>query len=164
MPNPRPHDDDPPDDYQQAMEATLRRLMEFLRSFEIDSPDVVALDAVPARDPLPGALYSIRGSVPGCFQVVKVLAVDEHGVHACLYSNAFERRPTTVAPDLLDTAPFHSLAAEDAGETWPLSVGHLPLLTATFEHMRPAYITRTTVDDDELDGYREWHQAGGGYL
>jgi hypothetical protein len=96
--------------------------------------------------------------------VIKVLALDEYGVHVRLYGNAFSRRPANLAPDLLDTAPFFLMAPEDAGREWPLSVGHLPLLAATFMSMQPVYVTKTDLDDDELGDYREWKAAGGGYL
>jgi hypothetical protein len=164
-------DDEPPDDdsseeYREAAEAVLQRLMNWLQSFngEADQP----VDALQYNDPqlalAPGALYSVRGSVDGAFQVMKVLATDTFGVHVCLYGNAFAHRPTTIAPDLLDTAPFISVADEDADGEWPLSVGHLPLLITTFLNMQPVFIARTEVIEDELEGYLEWQQAGGGYI
>ncbi len=157
-------DDDSADEYRRAAEATLQRLLEFLRTFT----DEALEQTIPTdmEDPhlAAGAIYSIPGSLPDTFQVLKVLAVDEFGVHVRLYGNSFARRPTTVAPDLLDTSPFLSLAPEDDGQEWPLSVGHLPLLASTFAGMRAVYITSDDVTPEELEDYRDWQQAGGGYL
>jgi hypothetical protein len=159
-----PDDEDSSDEYRRAAEATLQRLLLFLRTFN----DEALAHTVPTDmdDPYlsPGAIYSIPGSLPDTFQVIKVLAVDEFGVHVRMYGNSFAHRPTTVAPALLDTSPFLSLAPEDAGQEWPLSVGHLPLLASTFAGMQAVYITRDDVTPDELEDYLDWRQAGGGYL
>ena len=157
-------DDDSADEYRRVAEATLQRLLDFLRTFS----DAALEQTVPAdmEDPhlAPGAIYSIPGSQPNSFQVLKVLAIDEFGVHVRLYGNSFAHRPSAVAPDLLDTSPFLSLAPEDDGHEWPLSVGHLPLLASTFAGMRAAYITRDDVTPEELEDYHDWQQSGGGYL
>ena len=157
-------DDDSTEEYRQAAEATLQRLMAFLQAFENKLPQQTNLEDVNDPNLVPGALYSIRGSAEGTFQVIKVLALDDLGIHICLYGNAFARRPTTIAPELLDTAPFLSLAPEDIGQEWPLSVGHLPLMVSTFLGMQPVFITRTDVIPEELEGYEEWKEAGGGYI
>ena len=157
-------DDGQVDEYRRAADAALQRLMKFLHAFNVQVPAQTTPADIEDPHLVPGALYSISGSVPHTFQVMKVLAVDDFGVHVCLYSNAFEHRPTTVAPDLLDTSPFISLAPEDAGCEWPLSVGHLPLQAATFVGMRPVYITRQDVTPDELEEYQDWQHHDNGYL
>ncbi len=159
-----PEDDLSPEQYREAAEATLQRLMAFLKSFENNLPAQTNVSDIDDPNLAPGALYSIRGSEADTFQVVKVLALDDFGVHVRLYGNAFTHRPTVVAPDLLDTAPFFSQSPEDAGREWPLSVGHLPLLAATFISMRPVFITRAEPVPGELEDYNEWKEAGGGYL
>lgn len=150
--------------FRRAAEATLQRLVAFLRSFEVLVPRQTTVADL--EDPLlsPGSLYSIRGSHEDTWQVLKVLALDEIGVHVRLYGNAFQHQPQSVAPALLDTAPFVSLAPEDIEQEWPLSVGHLPLLAATFYNMRPVYITHDDVTAEELEEYNDWREAGGGYL
>ena len=159
-----PDDELTPDQYREAAEATLQRLMAYLKSFDSHLPPQTNLSDVNDPNLAPGAFYSIAGSESGTFQVIKVLALDEFGVHVRLYGNAFSRRPVTVAPELLDTAPFFSMAPEDMDRVWPLSVGHLPLLASTFIGMHPVYITHEALDDDELDDYRDWKASGGGYL
>jgi hypothetical protein len=71
------------------------------------------------------------------FGVVKVLAADEHGVHA---------RPF---------GPEHK----------PFSIGHMPLSHASFAGWAPQLIRRgEPVAEEELDGYRMWQEAEGGYF
>ncbi len=152
------------DEYRRAAEATLQRLMRFLSAFTVQVPAQTTPADIEDAHLSPGALYSIPGSLPRTYQVIKVLAVDEFGVHVRLYGNAFTHRPAAVAPDLLDTSPFISMASEDAGREWPLSVGHLPLQAATFVGMRPVYIARQDVTPDELDEYRDWRRSDNGYL
>jgi len=164
-----PDDDEQPDDEsteeaRQAAEVTLQRLMTYLHAFDSKLPPQTNLADVGDPNLVPGALYSVRGSSPGTYQVVKVLALDDVGLHVCLYGNAFAHRPANIAPELLDTAPFLSLAPEDAGQEWPLSVGHLPLLIPTFLGMQPVFIMHAEVTPDELESYQEWQQTGGGYI
>ena len=160
----QPSDDEPTYEFKRAAEATLQRLMKFLHTFSVQVPAQTTPADIEDPHLVSGALYSIPGSLPNSFQVIKVLAVDDFGVHVRLYGNSFARRPTTVAPELLDTSPFISIAPEDAGQEWPLSVGHLPLQAATFIGMRPIYIAHEDVIPDELEEYNEWLNTDGGYL
>ena len=150
--------------FRRAAEATLQRLVTYLRSFEPIVPRQTTVADLEDPQLIPGALYCVTGSNEGTWQVMKVLALDEVSVHVRLYGNAFQRQPTTVAPALLDVAPFISLAPEDIEQEWPLSVGHLPLLASTFYNMRPVYITHDDLADDDLDEYDDWRESGGGYL
>ena len=159
-----PEDEQSSEQYREAAEATLQRLMAYLKPFGKNLPLQTSVTDLDDPHLTAGARYSVPGSDKGAFEVCKVLLIDEFGVHLRLYGNSFSRRPATVAPEFLDTSPFFSLAPEDAGHEWPLSVGHLPLMARTFLGMHPVYIAETEVEDDELDDYREWKEAGGGYL
>lgn len=159
-----PDDDDTSEQYREAAEATLHRLMMYLEPFGKHLPLQTNIADVADPDLAAGALYSVPGSEPGAWQILKVLVIDEIGVHVRLYANQFARRPATVVTDILETSPFLSVAPEDMGHEWPLSVGHLPLMARTFIGMNPSYIAHTDVLEEELDGYREWKDAGGGYL
>ena len=159
-----PDDEITPDQYQAAAEVTLQRLIAYLKTFSDQMPPQATHGAMTDPNLAPGALYTIPGSEPGTFQVIKVLALDDLGVHVRLYGNAFSQRPAQLAPDLLDMAPFLSLAPEDIGYEWPLSVGHLPLLADTFASLQPVFVLRVELEEEELDDYSEWVAAGGGYL
>ncbi len=164
LPDDDDDDDESTEEYRRAAEETLQRLLKYLHTFSDEALEQTIPQDIDDAHLSAGAIYSIPGSLPDTFQVLKVLVVDDFGVHVRLYGNSFARRPSTVAPDLLDTSPFISLAPEDAGQEWPLSVGHLPLLASTFAGMHAVYITRDEVTDEELEDYHDWQQSGGGYL
>jgi len=94
----------------------------------------------------------------GLFGVMKVLAVDGHGVHARLYVQRFDRRPITAGLGELSTAPF----GPDYDN--PLSIGHMPLTYEAFAGWQPSPLYREPVLDEELEGYRMWQEADGGYF
>jgi hypothetical protein len=95
----------------------------------------------------------------GGFGVIKVLAVDEGGVHARLYMQRFYRRPRAGDLGKLSTAPFGPAHAN------PFSIGHMPLSHSSFIGWQPEVITRgSAVEEEELEGYRMWQEAEGGYF
>jgi hypothetical protein len=95
----------------------------------------------------------------GRFAVMKVLAADAGGVHVRLYVQRFDRRPGPAGLGELSTAPF------GPGHDHPFSIGHLPLSHASFATWQPELITRgPAVTEEELDGYRMWQDANGGYF
>jgi hypothetical protein len=121
--------------------------------------------ALRRKRPLAGGLPLTAGdllSIPeedGRFSVAKILAVDERGVHVRLYVQRFEQLPLRVDPAHLSTAPF------GPGHENPFSIGHMPLSHATFATWQPELIARgTAVVDEELEGYRMWLDAKGGYF
>jgi hypothetical protein len=102
-----------------------------------------------------GALYSVDAS-KGYYQVAKVLAVTQLGVHIRLYKNRFESRPTNV--------DFAGLKLGNIHDTDSLGIGHLPLTHRAFAQWHPIYMVGSAVLQDELDGYEEWKSAQGGYF
>jgi hypothetical protein len=111
-----------------------------------------------------GALFSVLGSIEGQFQIAKVLAVDEGGVHIRLYTSAWPKRPTAVAPDLLDVTPVVTPKEDRDDERWPVSVGHMALSHPTFNALEPVFIIQESVDESELEGYRFWNSMEGEYF
>ena len=89
---------------------------------------------------------------------MKILARDRQGVHVRLYVQRFSVRPRSLPHENLTTAPF---GAEHAN---PLSIGHLPLSFASFAGWQPQQLAKQEVDEDELEGYRMWQEANGGYF
>ena len=102
-----------------------------------------------------GVLYSVDTG-KGYFQVAKVLAVTKMGVHIRLYKNQFQSRPTSVD---LGSLKLGKIQDKDG-----FGIGHLPLTHRAFAEWRPEYMALSTVQPDELDGYREWESAQGGYF
>lgn len=112
-----------------------------------------------ARDvpsPVAGDLWSVL-TEDGRYGVMNVLAVDEVGVHARLYAQRFKERPRSFDGVSLTTEPFKP------GEI-PFSMGHVPLSNASFRGWEPQPIAPGTVDEDELEGFRMWQEAQGGYF
>lgn len=104
-----------------------------------------------------GGLYSTQGET-GRFVIAKILKPDSLGVHVRLYSNTFPERPATI-----DESTLH-LAGMQRRPDEALGMGHLPLLRASFTDFQPVYIKTVPVEDAELEGYRMWLEAKGGYF
>lgn len=86
----------------------------------------------------PGGIYSCK-SGDGDFSIVKVLAVEDGGVHVRLHTNRYKERPTAVDPKQLKVA-----------------IGHVPLAEAGFRNWEPVLLMEQPVTEDELVGYRFW--------
>jgi hypothetical protein len=107
-----------------------------------------------------GGLYCTRDE-DGGYGVLKVLALDKIGVHIRQYSNRYDARPEHLDEGELFLAPF------DPDNETPgvrLGMGHLPLSAGTFRAWRPEFVQQSTVSSDELEGYRGWQEAEGGYF
>ena len=104
-----------------------------------------------------GGLYAAPQD-DGTFAVLKVLKLDDGGVHVRLYSNRFSARPAS----LDEKALFMAGMNREAGES--LGMGHAPLSTRTFSSWNAVFIQQSSVSDEELDGYRMWQEAKGGYF
>lgn len=104
-----------------------------------------------------GGYYSISedGKV---FQVIKVLSTDQFGVHIRLYKNKMSGRPTESELDV-NTLDLGSVKDPDG-----FGMGHLPISYKSFNGWHAEFIKSGSVTDDELDGYKEWKNAGGGYF
>jgi hypothetical protein len=96
-----------------------------------------------------GDLCSIV-SGQGGYKVVKILKLEDDIVHARLYANRFDERPSSVQPDELELG---GIDEESFG------IGHLPLASGEFEAWQPEAIAHQAVEPDELDGYEEWRRA-----
>ena len=78
--------------------------------------------------------------------------------HARLYVQRFDRRPAAGELGVMSVAPF------GAGQDNPMSIGHMPLTHEAFAGWQPVVLTHEAVVDEELEGYRMWQEANGGYF
>ena len=101
-----------------------------------------------------GGVYSIK-SGGGEFGVAKVLVLDGETIHIRLYKNRFPTRPKSIDQTALTLGTVHDADGK-------FGIGHLPIRTAEFVAWQPQLLVMTTVSTNELDGYEEWKQAGGG--
>jgi len=101
-------------------------------------------------NPLEGAFYAVQGTSDhseASYHVIKVLKVDNEGVHIRQYRDRF-----TVVPE-------HSSV-----QSLDVAMGHLPLSYAAFARMDPDLLQKGEVSEEELEGYRYWQEEGGGYF
>jgi hypothetical protein len=100
-----------------------------------------------------GGLYSVRDSERG-FRVAKVLAIDPGVVSIRMYKQTFDQRPSNIDPAKLSLGSIND--ADGFG------MGHLPLDPTTFSSWDPQFLLRSSLTDEELEGYRMWKESGGG--
>lgn len=92
----------------------------------------------------------------GRYRAMKLLSADHGGIHLRVYSNSWEERPTQLDPT--------ELTLDSTAENSPTAIGHMPLVRTGFLAMGPKLLISTAVDESELDGYRMWAEAKGGYF
>lgn len=92
--------------------------------------------------------------------VAKLLHVDAGGVHVRLYSDRWAVCPPEVNPWALRLEPVN--AEEPGGH--PFGIGHLPLSRSAFLARRPIFNRLAMRGGEELEGYRMWREAKGGYF
>ena len=104
-----------------------------------------------------GGLYYIKNET-GTYSVLKVLKTDSKGVHIRLYSNQFASPPNKIDESTL------YLAGIDKKPSETLGMGHLPISKRGFEDWHPTFFQQSSVKDEELEGYKTWLDAKGGYF
>jgi hypothetical protein len=104
-----------------------------------------------------GGLY-VTEQEPGRFVPLKVLKVDERGVHVRVYSNVFRAPPKTIDESTL------YMAGVDRRDDEPLGMGHLPISKASFSGWNARFVQQSSVTAEELEGYDMWRDAEGGYF
>jgi len=106
---------------------------------------------------LEGGLYAVKIDEGG-YRILKILKVDERGVHVRLYSNRFGAVPGAVEEASLFLAGAKDGPGEDVG------VGHAAVSRETFAAWGGQYVQQSTVSASDLEGYWAWLAAKGGYL
>jgi hypothetical protein len=104
-----------------------------------------------------GALYTTK-ETDGSYGIIKVLKTDDGGVHLRVYSNRFEARPTSVRESDLYMAGMDRKAGEELG------MGHAPISWRSFRTWGAEFVQVSSVAESELEGYRMWQEAEGGYF
>lgn len=98
-----------------------------------------------------GGLYSI--SSEGKYKIAKVLVIEDDVVHIRLYGNTYENRPTSVD----ESALFLGTPMDDV-----FGIGHLPISKQEFKTWEPKLIQKSSVSEEELEGYKIWKESQGG--
>jgi hypothetical protein len=94
--------------------------------------------------------------------VSKILAISPGIVHLRTFRNVFPSPPTSNdIPNLTITMTMEDLVAltKDPEKAGPIGIGHAPISRAGFLGDDPVLFATGPVDDDELQGYRDWKRA-----
>lgn len=95
---------------------------------------------------VPGGIYSLQtGS--SRFQVVRVIAIEECGVHFHMYGKWFEE-----VPDYVDL--------DDLQET---STTYMPFRWWPFYVMGPEFLSHGPLLPEDMESYRRWREEDGMY-
>jgi hypothetical protein len=106
--------------------------------------------------PVEGGLYSTQNE-NGSYSVLKILKLDDNGVHVRLYSNQF-----SAPPKQIDESKLY-MAGVDKKPNETLGMGHAPISKKSFAGWKAVFVQQSTVKDEELEGYKMWAEAKGGY-
>jgi hypothetical protein len=104
-----------------------------------------------------GELYSTPMENGG-YTVLKILKIDDQGVHVRRYSNRFKERPLSV-----DESSLY-MAGTDRHPGEMMGMGHAPISKKSFNKWNVEFIQNSQVNEDELEGYYMWRKSGGGYF
>lgn len=96
----------------------------------------------------------------GGYNVLKVLKTDHEGLHIRLYSNVYPNLPTD-----LDITTLYLAGLDEQSEQIDLGMGHLPISFDSFMTWQAVPLNQfEPVSEDQLEGYRMWQEAEGGYF
>jgi hypothetical protein len=127
------------------------------RLFAVLFGTAVAASPAAAGQWIEGGLY-VAPRENGNFIPLKILKVDDHGVHVCIYSNVYP-----AAPVHIDESALY-MAGVDKREDEPLGMGHLPISHEAFAGWGAKFVQQSSVAAQELEGYGMWLEAEGGYF
>jgi TPR repeat protein len=101
-----------------------------------------------------GGLYCSRErDEQGSYSVMKILKLEYGIAHVRMYSNRYPAIPVSLDESTLYLASIH------AGPDERIGIGHTPVLEESVTFANAVLIQQSTVQDEELDGYRMWLEA-----
>lgn len=128
---------------------------------------VVGLDG--DLDLAPTCTFQLRtGATTGettgeTWAAAKVLRSEIMRIHLRIAADRWAERPAWIPPRAWSPEPLSIDAATgELRAIWPVLIGHYPLSRVTFNAAQPRFAGITTLEHDELDGYRQWCEAGAG--
>jgi hypothetical protein len=135
----------------------IRRPIMIRKMLAVLFGEAVATSPAAGEQWLEGGLY-VAPHEDGAFVPLKILKVDDQGVHVRVYSNVYPAPPTHI-----DESSLY-MAGVDKREDEPLGMGHLPISNETFSGWGARFVQQSSVVATELDGYEMWLEAEGGYF
>jgi hypothetical protein len=104
-----------------------------------------------------GGLYYTHND-DGAYSILKILKIDDRGFHVRLYSNRFPEPPQKIDEPTLYMVGMNRKPNERLG------MGHLPISKKSFVTWHATFVQQSTVSEEELEGYKVWLDAKGGYF
>lgn len=92
------------------------------------------------------------------YAAAKILKADRSGVHLCIYADRWIVPPDHVDPWALASGTTETM---DRGI---FALSHIPLSHKAFARMEPRFDRLAMLGPDEVEGYRVWREAEGGYF
>ena len=105
-----------------------------------------------------GGTYAIATDDGSSYQVLKILKIDEGGVHIRVYSNR-----SADVPSLVDEASLY-MAEVDLKPNEKGWLSHIPVSKGTLAKWGARFVQQSSVSAEELEGYEIWLEAKGGYF
>ncbi len=94
----------------------------------------------------PGAFYALQTGY-NRFQVVRVIAIEECGVHFQMYGKWYEEIPNAI----------------DMEELQQTSTTYMPFRWWPFYVMAPEFLTQSPLRPEDMEAYRRWKKEDGMY-
>lgn len=91
----------------------------------------------------------------------KILRSEIMRVHLAIAGDRWTERPERIAAWRYRVGPISPDAVPDGEEPW-IEIGHIPLKRTAFLAARPGFVGITTLESNELEGYRIWREHKGG--
>ncbi len=113
----------------------------------------------PKTQVIEGGLYAIPKENNDGYNIMKILKIEDNGYHVRIYSNVFKQIPNDVNVNQL-----YMVGIKERKENEILGMGHLPISKKTFESYQLFFVKKVDVTEEELEGYRMWQEAKGGYF
>jgi hypothetical protein len=92
------------------------------------------------------------------YAAAKILKADRSGVHLRIYADRWDVPPDHIDPWALAPGTTETVASG------VLALGHIPLSHKAYARMQPNFDRLAMLGPNELEGYRVWREAKGGYF
>ena len=104
-----------------------------------------------------GGLYCTPAEQGG-YSILKILKIDEAGVHIRAYSNHY-----AIPPKKIDEAALYMVGVDRKPEE-TLGLGHVPISKKSFSQWKIKFVQQSSVREEELEGFNMWLEAEAGYF
>lgn len=136
---------------------------EAVAAWRIRDAPTVGVDADLDLAPLCTFRIDDGADANGTWAAAKVLKSEIMRIHLRIAAERWTERPASIPPAAWSPAPISAEAASrDLAAIWPVLIGHYPLSRTTFSGADPKFAGVTTLEHEELDGYRLWRDGRGG--